>query len=52
LCRDLSMQVIGEGVETAGEVSALKDLGVELFQGYYFARPAFRSLAEVSAELF
>jgi EAL domain-containing protein (putative c-di-GMP-specific phosphodiesterase class I) len=45
LCRELSTQVIAEGVETREEYVALRDLGIELFQGYYFARPAFRALA-------
>jgi EAL domain-containing protein (putative c-di-GMP-specific phosphodiesterase class I) len=48
---DLSMRVIAEGVETRDEISALRDLGVGLFQGYYFARPSFRSLAVTSPEL-
>ena len=52
VCRDLSMQVIGEGVEDRDEVNTLRDLGVELFQGYYFARPAFRALATVPPELY
>jgi EAL domain-containing protein (putative c-di-GMP-specific phosphodiesterase class I) len=47
MCRELSIQVIAEGVETAGEFAALQDQGVELFQGYYFAKPAFRALADV-----
>lgn len=45
MCRELSTQVIAEGIETREEYAALLDLGVELFQGYYFARPAFRALA-------
>jgi len=45
LCRELGTQVIAEGIETRAEYLALADLGVELFQGYYFGRPAFRSLA-------
>ncbi len=48
MCRDLSTQVIAEGVETGDELAALQDLGIELFQGYYLARPAFRALASVS----
>ncbi|QWT22025.1 EAL domain-containing protein [Bacillus sp. NP157] len=40
LCADLDVRVIGEGVETAGESSALSDMGVVLQQGYYFARPS------------
>jgi EAL domain-containing protein (putative c-di-GMP-specific phosphodiesterase class I) len=49
LCRELGTRVIAEGVETREEYLALRDLGVELFQGYYFARPAFRALAGLPA---
>jgi len=48
MCNELSTRVIAEGVETKEELAALQDLGVELFQGYLFARPAFRSLADLS----
>lgn len=44
LCRELSIQVVAEGVETEGEFQALRALGVVLFQGYLFARPAFNAL--------
>lgn len=47
LCNDLSIQLIAEGVETEQEYRALKNMGVELFQGYFFARPSFESLADV-----
>jgi EAL domain-containing protein (putative c-di-GMP-specific phosphodiesterase class I) len=47
MCRELSIRVIAEGVEAAGEFAVLQDQGVELFQGYYFAKPAFRALADV-----
>ncbi len=47
VCRDLGITPVAEGVETAGEAGALLDLGVGLHQGYYFARPAFESLAAV-----
>jgi EAL domain-containing protein (putative c-di-GMP-specific phosphodiesterase class I) len=45
VCRDLGILVIAEGIETVGECSALVDLGIELFQGYLFAKPAFESFA-------
>lgn len=44
LCRELGITVIAEGVETRGELAALQDAGIELFQGYLFARPQFRAL--------
>jgi len=37
--RDLSIQVIAEGVESPSEVAALRAQGVTLFQGFLFARP-------------
>ena len=40
ICRDLGIHVIAEGVEAPEEVQALRTLGVKLFQGYLFARPA------------
>ncbi len=48
VCRDLGIQVIAEGIETKAECTALVDLGIELFQGYLFARPAFESFAQPS----
>jgi EAL domain-containing protein (putative c-di-GMP-specific phosphodiesterase class I) len=47
MCRKLNIRVIGEGVETLGELHALRDMGVELFQGYLIAKPGFESLPEV-----
>jgi EAL domain-containing protein (putative c-di-GMP-specific phosphodiesterase class I) len=45
VCRDLGIAPIAEGVETVEEFHALQDFGIELFQGYYFARPAFEAQA-------
>jgi EAL domain-containing protein (putative c-di-GMP-specific phosphodiesterase class I)/CheY-like chemotaxis protein len=39
LCKDLGMHVLAEGVETAEEHDAVRGLGCELLQGYFFARP-------------
>lgn len=47
ICRELGIQVVGEGVETRAELDTLTDLGIELFQGYLFARPALESLPDI-----
>jgi EAL domain-containing protein (putative c-di-GMP-specific phosphodiesterase class I) len=39
LAHRLNVDVIAEGVETAGEVEQLMALGCTLAQGYYFAPP-------------
>lgn len=40
---DFGITPLCEGVETAGELHVLQDLGISLFQGYLFAKPAFES---------
>lgn len=40
LCGDLGIFVVAEGVETPAERDALVELGIDLLQGYLFARPA------------
>lgn len=47
IAKALSLKLIAEGVETAGECSTLRDLGIQLFQGYFFAKPALRALPPV-----
>jgi diguanylate cyclase len=39
LAKSLGLETIADGVETKGQVEALKDLGCEKGQGHYFARP-------------
>ena len=39
LCRELGIEIIAEGVETAEEREALVAIGGDLCQGYLFARP-------------
>lgn len=41
LCSDLGAEVLAEGVETAGELAAVRDSGVAYVQGYYLARPGY-----------
>lgn len=48
VCKDLGSEVIAEGVETYEEWAILKDFGVELFQGYYFAKPKFEGIADIN----
>jgi EAL domain-containing protein (putative c-di-GMP-specific phosphodiesterase class I)/CheY-like chemotaxis protein len=40
LCRELGSRVVAEGVETDAERMACVDSGIELLQGYLFAKPA------------
>lgn len=47
MCRKLNIRVIAEGIESLGELQALRDMGVELFQGYLLAKPAFEALPAV-----
>lgn len=51
VCRDLSIRVIAEGVETIEECLTLADEGVTLFQGYLFAKPGFESLPGVPDDI-
>lgn len=44
LCHDLGVQVVAEGIETAGELGLLRSLGIDLIQGYYLAKPQLESL--------
>ena len=48
LCKALNITVVAEGIETVEEAALLRELGVRLFQGYLFARPAVEQLPRVS----
>ncbi len=43
LCAELGIKLVAEGVERAGELSVLRELGVELFQGFLLGRPQIES---------
>ena len=40
LAEDLGAELVAEGIETEGELWALRELGVPLGQGYFLGRPA------------
>ncbi|MBC7484665.1 MAG: EAL domain-containing protein, partial [Rhizobacter sp.] len=50
LCRSLGLGTVAEGVETGWQFGCLRDIGIEEFQGFHFARPqpCARWLAELS----
>lgn len=52
LCAKLHISVIAEGIETVEEAVALRELGVRLFQGYFFARPMIEQLPPVPQAVF
>lgn len=45
-CKALDCRIIAEGVERAGELDTLREMGVGLFQGYLLARPGLETLPE------
>lgn len=47
ICAALQIGVVAEGVETPAELETLQAMGVHLFQGYLFARPAVEALPAV-----
>ena len=48
MCRAMGIKVLGECVETTAERDALLRCGIELMQGYLFAKPALEALPEVN----
>jgi EAL domain-containing protein (putative c-di-GMP-specific phosphodiesterase class I) len=49
--RDLNITPLVEGIETKEEFICLRDFGVELMQGYLFAKPGFEKLPNVDFNL-
>ena len=47
LFRDLNITPLAEGIETREEMEFLKECGIDLMQGYFFAKPGFESLPQV-----
>lgn len=46
VCSDLGITPIAEGVETEAEYYLLRALGIDLFQGFLFARPGLEALPQ------
>ncbi len=46
MCADLGVTVIAEGIESVAEWGVLRDMGIQLFQGYLFAKPHFEAFAQ------
>ena len=47
VCKALNIDVIAKGVETNAELQQLLVLGINLYQGYLFAKPEFEALPKV-----
>ena len=47
IASNLNISVLAEGIETEAEYLVLQATGVRLFQGYWFAKPAFEQLPAV-----
>ena len=47
IAEKLDITVLAEGIETEAEYLMLKAAGIRLFQGYWFAKPAFEELPGV-----
>ncbi len=47
ITRALRITCLAEGLETRGEVETVRKLGIELCQGYYFAKPMIEDLPDV-----
>ena len=49
IARELGITLLAEGIETEAEFRVLEAAGIRLFQGYWFAKPAFEALPPVRA---
>lgn len=51
IAMQLGITVLAEGIETEAEFLHLRALGIRLFQGYWFAKPAFEALPPIRLDL-
>jgi EAL domain-containing protein (putative c-di-GMP-specific phosphodiesterase class I) len=47
MCEGMNLRLLAEGVESEGELAALRELGIRYAQGYLFARPGLAMLPAV-----
>jgi EAL domain-containing protein (putative c-di-GMP-specific phosphodiesterase class I) len=47
LAREHNITVLAEGIETAYELETIKSIGVDLAQGYYFAKPTAEPIRKI-----
>jgi EAL domain-containing protein (putative c-di-GMP-specific phosphodiesterase class I) len=47
---DTNARVVAEGIETEAEMRTLKNIGVELGQGYHLGRPVLAALVLKSVQ--
>ena len=48
MCETLGITVIAEGIETVGELEALRAMDVRYIQGFLFAKPGFETLPPIT----
>lgn len=49
MCEGMGLRLLAEGVETEGELAALRELGIRYAQGYLFAKPGFEVLPRINS---
>lgn len=49
MCGELGIRVLAEGIETRAERDFLASAGVTLMQGYWFCKPVFQGLGQITA---
>ncbi len=50
ICGELKIRVLAEGIETSAERDCLRDMGIDLMQGYLFCRPALMAIGVINPE--
>jgi EAL domain-containing protein (putative c-di-GMP-specific phosphodiesterase class I) len=50
ICGELHIKVLAEGIETSAERDCLRDLGIDLMQGYLFCKPALMAIGVINPD--